>query len=217
METSHENSRFRSQLLEKTLVLNHALLARLKSQFLPSATATVATFATVEPSKHNHTKIGTTVLLVALLATCQPSYANNVKVQQRVNTNNSKVYIRVNSKSEDSSQLEKINQLSFFDSFNCVDKVAVTGNNLKQERRKLLATVLQHHTIVDVFLCLSFANLLVMGELRLALALVRLWWGGHGNKPFGANTVCRVVTVFYPPYRPNFLGQSSKSLPVEKV
>ena len=41
METSHENSRFRSQLLEKTLVLNHALLARLKLQFLPSATATL--------------------------------------------------------------------------------------------------------------------------------------------------------------------------------
>ena len=94
----------------------------------------------------------------------------------------------------------------------------MSGNNARQERRKLLATVLQHHTIVDVFLCLSFANLLVMGELRLALALVRLWWGGHGNKPFGANTVCRVVTVFYPPYRPNFLGQITKtSLPVEKV
>ena len=43
METSHENSRFRSQLLEKTMVLKSALLARLKSQFLPSATATVAT------------------------------------------------------------------------------------------------------------------------------------------------------------------------------
>lgn len=43
METSHENSRFRSQLLEKTMVLKSAILARLKSQFLPSATATVAT------------------------------------------------------------------------------------------------------------------------------------------------------------------------------
>jgi hypothetical protein len=41
METTHENSRFRSQLLEKTSVLKSALLARLKSQFLPSATATL--------------------------------------------------------------------------------------------------------------------------------------------------------------------------------
>ena len=39
------------------------------------ATATVATLATVTPSKHCHTKISTTVLLVSLLASCQPSYA----------------------------------------------------------------------------------------------------------------------------------------------
>ncbi|HNL81358.1 MAG TPA: hypothetical protein PKL69_13570, partial [Agitococcus sp.] len=70
---------------------NTAFVSHEKLQFLPSATATVATFATVEPSKHNHTKIGTTVLLVALLATCtSPSYANNVKVQQRVNEKNTK-------------------------------------------------------------------------------------------------------------------------------
>ena len=56
-----------------------------------------------------------------------------------------------NGNCQESSQLAKINQLSFFDSFNYVDKVAVSGNNARQERRKLLATVLQHHTIVDVF------------------------------------------------------------------
>jgi len=34
-----------------------------------------ATLTTVTPSKHCHTKISTTVLLVSLLASCQPSYA----------------------------------------------------------------------------------------------------------------------------------------------
>ena len=218
MKTTHENSRFRSQLLEKTIVLNPSLLARLKSQFLPSATATVATFATVEPSKHSHTKIGTTVLLVALLATCtSPSYANNVKVQQRVNEKNTKFSLRLNSKSEESSQLEKINQLSFFDSFNCVDKVAVTGNNLKQERQNLFKSV-QHHTIVDVFLCLSFANCLFTGELRLALALVRLWWGGDGNKPFIRRIPSAVVTAVLNLPAALYLGLITQtSLPVRKV
>lgn len=109
---------------------NTAFVSHVKTQFLPSATATLATFATVEPSKHSLTTIGTTVLLVALLATCtSPSYANNVKVQQRVNTNNSKVYVRVNSNYGFLTQFNEINQLSFFDSFNCIAKVAVASNN----------------------------------------------------------------------------------------
>ena len=132
-------------------------------------------------------------------------------------TNNSKVYIRGNSKSADSSQLEKINQLSFFDSFNCVDKVAVTGNNLKQERQNLFKSV-QHHTIVDVFLCLSFANCLFTGELRLALALVRLWWGGDGNKPFIRQIPSAVLLRFSNLPTALHLGQITKtSLPVRKV
>lgn len=49
----------------------------LKSINTSVATATLATFATVDPSKHCHTKNSTTVLLVALLASCStsPSYA----------------------------------------------------------------------------------------------------------------------------------------------
>ena len=52
---------------------------------------------------------------------------------------------------------------------------AKTGNNALQELQKLLTTV-QHHTIVDVFLCLSFASLPFTGELRLAIASIALWW-----------------------------------------
>jgi len=78
------------------------------------------------------------LLLVSLLATCQPSYAIAPHYQPQNNH-----------------------------SFNYVDAVAVRGNNGRQEPRKLLTTV-QHHTIVDVFLCLSFASLPFVGELRLA-------------------------------------------------
>ena len=163
-------------------------------------------------------RISVIALLVSLLASCQPSYANNVKVQQRVNEKNTKFSLRLNSKSEDSSQLEKINQLSFFDSFNCIYKVAVTGNNARQERKKLLKTV-QHHTIVDVFLCLSFANCLFTGELRLALALVCLWWGGDGNKPFIRQIPSAVLLRFSNlPTALIFLGLITQtSLPFEKV
>ena len=128
-------------------------------------------------------KLGITCL-VSLLATCQPSYANSVKVQSRVNANCddfsqlekshfSDVKQQSNLKSFKSNsdfltEINKINQLSFFDSFNCIAKVAVTGNNLKQELRNLLKPV-QHHTIVGVFLCLSFSNLLFWGKLCLAL------------------------------------------------
>lgn len=203
METTHENSRFRSQLLEKTSVLKSALLARLKYQFLPSATATLATFATVEPSKHSHTKNSTTVLLVVLLASCStsPSYAE-VGIPP------------FGGNSDFLTGLNKINQLPVFDSFNCVDKVAVNGNNLKQEPRKLLTTVQYHHTLVDVFLCLSFASCLFTGELRLAA----LWWGGHRNKPFIRQILCAVLLRFSSLPTALYLGRIIKKLlPLEKV
>ena len=47
----------------------------LKPQAATATVATLATLATVTPSKHFHIKISTTVLLVSLLASCQPSYA----------------------------------------------------------------------------------------------------------------------------------------------
>ena len=114
-------------------------------------------------------------------------------------------------------ELNKINQLSLFDSFNYVDKVAVNGNNLKQERQNLLVTV-QHHTIVGVFLCLSFANCLFTGDLRLALALVRLWWGGGGNKPFIRRIPSAVVTAVLNLPAALYLGRIIKKLlPLRKV
>ena len=70
-----------------------------------------------------------TTLLLSSLATCQPSYAIAPRYQPLNNH-----------------------------SFNYVDVVAVNGNNDRQEPRKLLTTV-QHHTIVDVFLCLPFFSL----------------------------------------------------------
>ena len=145
METTHENSRFRSQLLEKTRVLNHALLARLKSQFLPSATATVATDSGITLT---HVKTEG-VIPPSLLKIQEVDYFLNQLKIQPIDTQ--PLITIQNGNCQESSQLEKINQLSFFDSFNYVDKVAVSGNNARQERRKLLATVLQHHTIVDVF------------------------------------------------------------------
>lgn len=243
------------ELLEKTSVLKSALLARLKSQLLPSATATVATDSgitlthvktegVITPSLHkiqevdyflNQLKIqpiDTQPLITIqngnygfLTEFNKISYLTPPKNRERDYlvtepkiqlSDVGKSHLTNNSKSEESSQLEKINQLSFFDSFNCIAKVAVTGNNLKQERRKLLKTVLQHHTIVDVFLCLSFANSLFTGELRLAL--VRLWRGGRGNKPYmGEYRVPPVFSGFLPSLPPYLLGQSSKKLPVEKV
>ncbi len=126
--------------------------------------------------------------LVSLLATCQPSYAIAQNYQQLNNH-----------------------------SFNYVDVVAVNGNNAYQELRNLFKHV-QHHTIVDVFLCLSFIFLPVMGELRLAIALLALWWGGYRNKPFIRQILCAVcLTVSNLPTALT-LGQIIKtSLPFEKV
>ena len=41
-------------------------------------------------------------------------------------------------------ELNKINQLSFFDSFNCVDKVAVTGNNEVLSKSTSVTTPQRH-------------------------------------------------------------------------
>jgi hypothetical protein len=133
-------------------------------------------------------KTCTTALLVSLLSTCQPSYAIATHYQPLNNH-----------------------------SFNYVDVVAVNGNNDRQERKKLPVAV-KHHTIVDVFFCLSFASLPVMGELCLALALVRLWWGGGGNKPFIRRIPSAVLQRFLTLPAALILGRIKKiSLPVRKV
>lgn len=242
---------FRSQLLTKNYVLKPSKVRYLKSGVelshlavtshllrntkvtlsinTPFVTVTVTTVVTLEPSKHCHTKNSTTVLLVSLLASCQPSYA---EVEKPLFGGNSDFVEQLNkisyllSISEDFSlisnsdfltELNKINQLSFFDGFNCLDLVAVSGNNARQELQNLFVTV-QHHTIVDVFLCLSFANCLFTGELRLALALVRLWWGGDGNKPFIRQIPSAVVTAVLNLPAALYLGLITQtSLPVRKV
>lgn len=72
---------------------------------------------------------------------------------------------------------------SYADQEYVLTATAKTSNNAPQERKKLPVTV-KHHTIVDVFFCLPFISLPIMGELRLAIAFIALWWGGDGNKPF---------------------------------
>ncbi len=135
-----------------------------------------------------HSKKLFIALLVSLLATCtSPSYAI-------------------------ASHYQPLNN----DSFILVDTVAVSGNNGRQEPKNLLKPV-QHHTIVDVFLCLSFASLPIMGELRLAIVLFALWWGGRGNKPFmGEYRVPLVLTVLSLPAALT-LGQIIKTTPLRKV
>jgi hypothetical protein len=126
-----------------------------------------------------------TTLLLSSLATCQPSYAIAPRYQPLNNH-----------------------------SFNYVDVVAVNGNNAYQERQNLFKPV-QHHTIVDVFLCLSFIFLPVMGELRPTIALLALWWGGSGNKPFIWRIPLAVgLTVLN---LPTALILGKTSLPVRKV
>ena len=127
------------------------------------------------------------LLLVSLLATCQPSYAID-KDYQPFNNH----------------------------SFNYVDAVAVNGNNVKQELRKLFKPV-QHHTIVDVFFCLSFIFLPVMGELRPVIALLALWWGGSGNKPFIRRIPLAVLQRFLSLPAALTLGQIIKTTPLRKV
>jgi hypothetical protein len=148
---------------------------------------------------------------VSLLATCQPSYAevglsrfgiNSVFVEE-LNTGLSLIKSDVRKSHFIAPHYQQLNNHSF----NYVDVVAVNGNNACQERQNLFTTV-QHHTIVDVFFCLSFAILPFVGELRLALALVRLWWGGHGNKPFIRQIPCAVVVTVLNLLAALFLGQN---------
>lgn len=160
-----------------------------------------------------------TALLLSLLATCstRPSYASEPKP---LISHVRKSHFTFNSDSL--TELNKINdiatnyQSSKLHSFILVDTVAVCGNNGRQESQNLLNTV-QHHTLFDVFLCLSFISLPFMGELRFALAVVFLWWGGDRNKPFIRRILSAVVLRFLTLPAALHLGQSSKHLPVEKV
>ena len=103
---------------------------------------------------------------------------------------------------------------SYADQQYLLTATAKTGNNAPQERRKLFKTV-QHHTIVDVFLCLPFISLPFTGELRLAIAFIALWWGGGGNKPFMRRIPPAVdLTVLNLPAA-LILGKTS--LPIRKV
>lgn len=127
------------------------------------------------------------LMLISSLASCQPSYVI-------------------------ASHYQPLNNHSFI----LVDMVAVRGNNGRQEPKKLPVAV-SHHTIVDVFLCLSFASLPFTGELRLALALVRLWWGGSGNKPFIGRIPLAVLQRFLSLPAALHLGQIITTTPLRKV
>jgi hypothetical protein len=156
--------------------------------------------------------------LVSLLATCQPSYAevglsrfgiNSVFVEE-LNTGLSLIKSDVRKSHFIAPHYQQLNNHSF----NYVDVVAVNGNNDRQEPKNLFKPV-SHRTIADVFLCLSFIFLPFMGELRLAIALLALWWGGSGNKPFIRRIPLAVgLTVLSLPAA-LFLGKTS--LPLRKV
>jgi len=166
-------------------------------------------FLTLNPSEvRDLSKAEITTLIVSLLATCQPNYTSESK--PLINKGFILSYAELVFKSN-SAFVEELNKI------NVVDLVAVTGNNVKQELQNLFKSV-QHHTIVGVFFCLSFSNLPIMGELRLALALVRLWWGGCRNKPFIGRILHAVdLTVLNLPAALH-LGQIiTTSLPVRKV
>ncbi len=142
------------------------------------------------------------LMLVSLFATCQPSYAETLIAEKSS-------FIK--------KPIASHYQSKIIHSLNYIDVVAASGNNKLQELQNLLKTV-QHHTIVDVFLCLSFIFLPFTGELRLALAYIALWWGGHKNKPLGANTVCRLFLAVLNLPATLTLGQIIKTLlPVRKV
>lgn len=106
---------------------------------------------------------------------------------------------------------------SYADQQYLLTATAKTGNNAAQELQNLFKSV-QHHTIVDVFLCLPFISLPVMGELRLAIDFIALWWGGRGNKSFTRRILCAVdLTVLNLPAA-LYLGQIIKTyLPFRKV
>jgi hypothetical protein len=181
--------------------------------------------ATVKPLK-----AGITALLVSLLATCtSPSYAevdfksltSEVITSQSGNKSDVKLS-HLTGNPFFVEELNKINniavsyQLLTNNSFILVDMVAVAGNNAPQERKKLPVAV-KHRTLVDVFFCLSFISLPVMGELRLAIAFIALWWGGDGNKPFIGRIPSAVLQRFLTLPAALYLGQIIKTTPVRKV
>ena len=147
--------------------------------------------ATVKPLK-----AGITALLVSLLATCtSPSYAEvdfkSLTSEVITSQNGNKSDVKLSHLTGNPFFVEELNKINNIavsyqfltnNSFILVDMVAVAGNNAPQERKKLPVAV-KHRTLVDVFFCLSFISLPVMGELRLAIAFIALWWGGDGNKP----------------------------------
>ncbi|PTQ87063.1 hypothetical protein [Agitococcus lubricus] len=168
----------------------------LSSPFLRSEKTIALNTSPVE----DFNKISTIALPISLLASCQPSY---VEVGKSLFGSNSDFLPQLNKISYLSPlTVSKEKDFLIYLLFS-IDLIVVTGNNLKQELQNLFTTV-QHHTIVGVFLCLSFSNLPIFGKLCFALALVYLWWGGRGNKPFGANTVCRRCNGSEPPCRPTF-------------
>lgn len=175
---------------------------------------TTATHA-IKPVKRKGL-VGAIAILSLLLATCtRPSYAltgdcNNYysNVMSNINYNHHKYNEFVIFKT--SNDCHYIKQR-----FTSIDLVAVHSNNASQEPRNLLKTV-QHRTIADVFFCLSFIGLPFVGKLRLAV--VRLWWGGRGNKPLRANTACRLFLAVSSLPTALFLGQIIKNLlPLEQV
>jgi hypothetical protein len=103
-----------SELLQKTTVLQRKLLRNIK--VFGKLIGNDRIQAANNLLKPLIAKTCTTVLLVSLLATCQPSYAIAPHYQPLNNH-----------------------------SFNYVDVVAVNGNNGRQERRKLLTTVQSSH------------------------------------------------------------------------
>ena len=144
-------------------------------------------------------------LLVIALSSCQPSFAY---LQNEDGLIRSNLSVLSNSISPDG--INKNNELATFDSFNSLALVAVKGNNVIQEPRKLLTTV-QHRTTADVFLCPSFTVLPVMGNARHAV----LWRGGSGNKPVMGKyrlPCCYGFLASLPPY---FLRADSKT-PLER-
>ena len=127
------------ELLEKTRVLKSALLARLKSQFLPSATATVATDSgitlthvktegVIPPSLHKNRERDYLVTEPKIqLSDVKKSHftlnSSPLKIQEvdyffnqpKIQPIDTQPLITIqNGNCKESSQLEKINQLSFF-------------------------------------------------------------------------------------------------------
>ena len=178
-------------------------------------TATTPSTHAIKPVKRKGL-VGAIAILSLLLATCtRPGYAlindcNNYysNVMNNINYNHHKYYEFVIFITNAYCHYHKQRLTS-------IDLVAVHGNNATQELRNLLKTV-QHRTIADVFLCLSFIGLPFVGKLRLAL--VR--YGEEDTEIsllLGEYRVPFVFSGFEPPYRPIFRANIKTSLPFEKV